>query len=105
MVFVVDEKSKDFVDINIEKLNFLGLKELTQYFVKKESSRKLAIGGRKSIFVEIVLGRRLLSLILTIFAPTLILNFVGHMSNYFKEFFFVATIFVNVTAMLVLTTM
>ena len=34
-----------------------------------------------------------------------ILNIVGHSSNYFKEFFFEAVISVNVTAMLVLTTM
>ena len=105
IVFVVDEKSKDFVDIQIEKLNFFGPKELTQYFVKKESSMNIENNGRKSIVVEIVLGRRLLSLILTIFAPTIILNLVGHLSNFFKEFFFEATISVNVTVMLVLTTM
>ena len=105
MVFVVDEQSKDFVDMQIEKLNFLGPKELTQYFVKKNTARKAQISGRKSITVEIVLGRRLLSLILTIFAPTIILNLVGHLSNFFKEFFFEATISVNVTVMLVLTTM
>ena len=38
-------------------------------------------------------------------APTVILNIVGHSSNYFKEFFFEAVISLNVTAMLVLTTM
>ena len=51
------------------------------------------------------MGRRLLSLILTIFAPTIILNLVVHLSNFFKEFSFEATISVNVTVMLVLTTM
>ena len=55
--------------------------------------------------MDIYLGRRLLSIILTVFAPTVILNIVGHASNYFKEFFFEAVISVNVTAMLVLTTM
>ena len=33
------------------------------------------------------------------------MNLVGHTSNYFKEFFFEAVISVNVTVMLVLTTM
>ena len=35
VVFVVDQKSKDFVDIDISELNFLEPKELIQYFVKK----------------------------------------------------------------------
>ena len=105
MVFVVDASYEDFINVEIEKLNFLGRKELTQYFVKKDVIYKSNIDGRKAIFVEIFLGRRLLSLILTIFAPTLILNLVGHTSNYFKEFFFEAIISVNVTVMLVLTTM
>ena len=35
----------------------------------------------------------------------MILNIVGHSSNYFKEFFFEAVISLNVTVMLVLTTM
>ena len=55
--------------------------------------------------MDIYLGRRLLSIILTVFAPTVILNIVGHSSNYFKEFFFEAVISLNVTVMLVLTTM
>ena len=80
---------------------------MTQYFVKKDGIKKRfdRVNGRHFIAVEIVLGRRLLSLILTIFAPTIILNLVGHLSNFFKEFFFEATISVNVTVMLVLTTM
>ena len=61
--------------------------------------------GMKIAFVDIYLGRRLLSMILTVFAPTIILNIVGHSSNYFKEFFFEAVISLNVTVMLVLTTM
>ena len=104
MIFVVDEKSENFVDIEIEKLNFLGPRELTQYFVKKYSSRKIKSNERSSIFVEIVLGRRLFSL-MTVFAPTLILNLVGHMSNFFKARFFQVSMSLNVTVMLVQTTM
>ena len=37
---------------------------------------------------QVTIQRRLLSIILTTFLPTLIVNIVGHMSNYFKEFFF-----------------
>ena len=55
--------------------------------------------------LQIVIQRRLLSLILTTFIPTIILNVIGHMSNYFKEFFFEGLMGLNVTVMLVLTTM
>ena len=56
-------------------------------------------------YFQIVIQRRLLSLILTTFIPTIILNVIGHMSNYFKEFFFEGLMGLNVTVMLVLTTM
>ena len=105
MVFVADSSAANSLEIQIDKLNFLGRRELTQYFLKKDSIFKSMVGGRKAIYVEIVLGRRLLSIILTIFAPTVILNLVGQTSNYFKEFFFEAVISLNVTVMLVLTTM
>ena len=53
----------------------------------------------------IVIQRKLLSIVLTTFVPTIILNVIGHMSNYFKEFFFEGIMALNVTVMLVLTTM
>ena len=54
---------------------------------------------------EVTIQRRLLSIILTTFLPTLIVNIVGHMSNYFKEFFFEGLISTNVTVLLVITTL
>ena len=42
---------------------------------------------------------------LTIFFPTVLLNIIGHVTSYFKPFFFEAVVTVNLTAMLVLTTM
>ena len=55
--------------------------------------------------VEVIIRRRLLSLILTTFLPTVLLNIIGHMTNYFKEFFFEGLMSLNVTVMLVLTTL
>ena len=52
-----------------------------------------------------ILGRRLLSNILTVYTPTILLNVIGHSTNFFKAFFFEAVITVNLTVMLVLTTM
>merc|ERR1711862_366048 len=57
------------------------------------------------VVVSITLGRRLLGTFLTIFFPTILLNVIGYSTNYFKAFFFEAVITVNLTSMLVLTTM
>ena len=106
MNFVVDEGSQRFVDLSVLNLEYSGPLDLTQYFIKKKTfSDKTEANGMKIVFVDIYLGRRLLSIILTVFAPNVILNIVGHSSNYFKEFFFEAVISLNVTVMLVLTTM
>ena len=43
--------------------------------------------------------------ILTVYVPTVLLNTMGHITVYFKPFFFEAIITVNLTVMLVLTTM
>ena len=63
------------------------------------------MGGIIKVVVELKLGWRLLSIIMTVFIPTLLLNLIGHSANYFKQFFFEAVISLNVTIMLVLTTM
>merc|ERR550517_298606 len=106
MDFVVDKGSQNLVDLLVHNLNYSGPLELTQYFIKKKVFLdRTDEEGMEILYVDIYLGRRLLSIILTVFAPTVILNIVGHSSNYFKEFFFEAVISVNVTAMLVLTTM
>ena len=52
-----------------------------------------------------MIQRRLLSLILTTFLPTILMNIIGHMSNYYREDFFEGLMAMNVTVMLVLTTL
>ena len=46
-----------------------------------------------------------MSLILTTFLPTILMNIIGHMSNYYREDFFEGIMAMNVTVMLVLTTL
>ena len=55
--------------------------------------------------VTVSIQRRLFSLIMRIFIPTVILNIIGHMSNYYKPAHFVGLMTLNVTVTLVLTTM
>ena len=89
MNFVVDKASKDFLGLLAHNLEYSGPLELTQYFIKKKVFlKRVDDKGVEILQVDIYLGRRLLSIILTVFAPTVILNIVGHSSNYFKEFFF-----------------
>ena len=39
-----------------------------------------------------MLGRRLLSVILTVYLPTILLNIIGHITHYFKPFYFESAI-------------
>ena len=84
---------------------YLGPRELTQYFVKRSSIETFKRLGKNGVRVSLTLGRRLLGVFLTIYFPTVLLNLIGHCTNYFKAFFFEAVVTVNLTAMLVLTTM
>merc|ERR1719244_691052 len=63
------------------------------------------IKDRLGVRVTVTLGRKLLGNIMTVYIPTVLLNVIGHSSNYFKSFFFEAVVTVNLTCMLVLVTM
>ena len=88
IVFVVDASSEAFLNVEIDKLNFLGRRELTQYFVKNFEIKKDKVKTKDAVIVSITLGRRLLGTFLTIFFPTILLNIIGYSTNYFKAFFF-----------------
>ena len=51
------------------------------------------------------MGRRVLSEIMTTYFPTILICLVCFSTNYFKNFFFEAIVTVNLTALLVLTTL
>ena len=105
LTFTMNSDSVKFVKLLPGYLNYTGPKELTQYFVKKTQIFYDELDGLERIVIEIILGRRILSIFLTIFLTTFLLNFVGHSAIYFKSFYFEATITVNLTLMLVLVTM
>ena len=66
--------------------------------------RKASDGGNV-LMVEVILGRRLLSIVLTCYIPTILLNVISHSTNYFRPDLFDTTVEVNLTTMLVLTTL
>ena len=98
MVFDTDGNSGEFVELIAEELNYLGPQDLTQYFIRETNMNKTMSG---SIRVEVVLGRRILGTVLTVYIPTVLLIFIAHITNYFKSFFFEAVVSVNLTVMLV----
>ena len=103
--FGQSETMTDYVEQISGNFTYDGPRDLTMYFIKRTHMAKKIRGGRPMVVVEVTIGRRLLSFILTTILPTLLLNLIGHSSNYFKEFFFEGIISLNVTVMLVLTTM
>merc|ERR1711899_551645 len=64
-----------------------------------------SVENEKGLSISITFGRRLLGTLLTVYLPTILLNVIGHATNFFKPFFFEAVVTLNLTAMLVLTTM
>ena len=82
--------------------SYIGPKDLRDYTIRRTSMSSVNDGRLE---VELIIDRKLISLVLTTFVPTIILNTIGHMSNYFNENAFDAYMSLNVTVMLALTTM
>ena len=59
----------------------------------------------KGIQIKIVLKRRINNAILTIYLPTILILIIVYATNFFKDFFFEAVVSVNLTSLLVLTTL
>ena len=54
--------------------------------------------------MQIIFKRRLTNEVLTTYLPTVLLILIGYCTTFFKQFFFEAALTVNVTTMLVVTT-
>ena len=78
-------------------LKYSGPEELTQYYVKKYLIGEIGLENSKGLSISITFGRRLLGTILTVYLPTVLLNVIGHATNFFKPFFFEAVVTVNLT--------
>ena len=89
MQFKTTEDLGIFVNLTANSHIYSGPTELTQYFVR---GTRLYIQKTEndlySVVFEVALGRRLTATFLTAFLPTILLNVIGHATNYFKTFFF-----------------
>ena len=57
------------------------------------------------VHIKIILKRRINKAILTIYLPTFLILIIVYTTNFFKDFFFEAVVTVNLTSLLVLTTL
>ena len=55
--------------------------------------------------IKLILRRRINNAILTIYLPTILILIIVYATNFFKDFFFEAVVTVNLTSLLVLTTL
>ena len=97
MVLKLGGGNEKLVSLTPGPLEYLGPEELTQYYVKKYSISETILENAKGLSVSVTFGRRLLGTVLTIYLPTVLLNIIGHATNFFKPFFFEAVVTVNLT--------
>ena len=97
MVMKLGGGTEKLVSLTPGILQYLGPEELTQYYVKMHSIGEASLENAKGMSVSITFGRRLLGTILTVYLPTVLLNVIGHATNFFKPFFFEAVVTVNLT--------
>lgn len=98
MILSPDGNNGEFIDLHDDGLEYLGPMDLTQYFIRSTGT---SMSEEGSISVVVVLGRRLLGTLLTVYIPTLLLVTISYSTNFFKPFFFEAVVAVNLTCMLV----
>ena len=103
MEFRPEGNSDVNIKLFVDSLKYEGPQDLAQYFIRNHSM--IFRDHDESIVITVILGRRLVSINLKVFIPTLIMVIMSQASNYFKPFFFETVIQTNVTIMLVLVTM
>ena len=111
--FKSEEVSAKFVELIPGELKYTGKRELDQYYIRgypdDPDDEPVLLSDKSSgetvIKVKLKFGRRLLSIILTVYFTTFIFNLVGHTSAIYRDFYFEAQVTLNVTVMLVQVTM
>jgi len=102
----VREVERELVVIQPEKITNLGSTVLTQYIITNMTLNYTdQVDMTKGIQLVVLLKRRIENALLTTYLPTILILIIVYITNFFKPFFFEAVISVNLTALLVLTTL
>ena len=129
-ICIVDLQVEEFVKNNVEllpdKMDLLTDTELTQYYLQSwildyndpGTEKRYEIHGMyfneqplplvapsNGLKMEIVFKRRLTNELLTTYLPSLLLLLMSYATSYFKPFYFEAAVTVNLSILLVTTTL
>ena len=121
MKLKLDQFDQETVEMIPDVIDLQSSTELTQYFIKTWSLTYTNQGNsngehskinidvvddvKDGIKMEIVFKHRLTNELLTTYLPTFLLLGITYATTFFKPFFFEAALTVNLTAMLVITTL
>jgi len=79
--------------------------DLVSYALECLRMEAVEINGRNGISVSVTLARSMTTFLLTVFLPTLALDVIGHLTNFFKDEDFDIKLTLNITVTLVLSNM
>ena len=106
MELVVRKLETKIMEIVPNALRMESQTVLTQYIIKNWTLDYVDKSDlSRGITMVLVFRRRIMNAILTIYLPTILVLCIVYATNFFKEFFFEAIVTVNLTALLVLTTL
>ena len=91
-----------FVVLNLDEVVYNGKGLLTKYEVQDVDMFITEWENHEAILFEIILGRKLLSVLMNVIVPTLILNTISFTTNFYTDEYFESKIGINLTSMLVL---
>ncbi len=104
LVLAMNGNMGKFVDLVGSGADYLGPTELTQHLIRTVEMLNSTTKDN-AVRVRIRFGRRLLGVIMTTYLPTVLLCLVCFATNWFGPAYFEALVTVNLTSLLVLTTL
>jgi hypothetical protein len=105
MKYKIMNKYAELVLLAPHTMSYAGPKELTQYVVKSATMCRALVGAMEGVEVKITLGRPLVSIIMTVFIPTIILLIISHIVKVFEHQYIDSVIMVHLTVFLVSATL
>ena len=96
---------RDRTDLHPTLLQYNPSISLERYFISRIRMCKSTIHNMNAIIVEVILGRPIISNLITVFVPTALLLLISFTARFFAEDYIDMVIQVNLTILLVLATM
>ena len=105
--FIVEGTNYYFTKIVPSQISYHGHKQISEYTITKwQLSNKIFEDGKSGIQVEMRLGRNVVSIFLTTYLPTILMNIINQATNFLDGTPFSGDIIkVNMTCMMVLSAM